>query len=127
MKAEEQRVAIGRFAGWICIGGCCASDYHGWIRKGVASSDGMLPLPDYLNSLDAMHEAEKVLLTGDGWQERLERYSSKLMAAMEDADPVIHVRFMNNRVALRYYTLHAPAAQRAEAFLKATGLWKEDK
>jgi hypothetical protein len=85
---------------------------------------GQLP-PDYLNDLNAMHEAEKVLLTGDRWHDRLERYSSKLMAVMEDSDPVSHVRFMNNRVGLRYYTLHATASERAEAFLRILGKWEE--
>jgi hypothetical protein len=59
------------------------------------------PLPDYLNDLNAMHEAEKVL-TADQWFEY-----DRLMPLR---DP---------------QKIHATAAQRAEAFIKTLGLNKK--
>ena len=69
---------------------------------------GQLPttLPDYLNDLNAMHEAEKTLRN----EQRFEFYK-QLLKACEDSETV--------------NTIHATAAQRAEAFLKTLGKWKE--
>jgi hypothetical protein len=58
-------------------------------------------IPDYLNNLNAMHEAENVL-TADQWYEY-----DRLMPLR---DP---------------QKMHATAAQRAEAFLRAIGKWVE--
>ena len=60
--------------------------------------------PDYLNDLNAMHEAEKVL-TNEHW----ETYAGHLA---ELHQPLASFRF-----------LHATAAQRAEAFLRTLNLW----
>jgi len=65
-------------------------------------------LPDYLNDLDAMHEAEKVLSHD---QQRLH------MDHMMNEDSV--VGDMLRQIC------YATAAQRAEAFGLTLGLWKE--
>ena len=59
--------------------------------------------PDYLNDLNAMHEAEKVL-TSPQW----DKYTVALLFATE------HRMFCA-----------ATAAQRAEAFLKTLNLWTD--
>ena len=61
------------------------------------------PLPAYTADLDAMHEAEKVL-TAEQWVS----YWSFIEEVVKDIS-----------------ILHATAAQRAEAFLRAIGAWKE--
>ncbi len=64
--------------------------------------------PDYLNDLNAMHEAEKVL--GE--------FGSKIWAQYAR-----NIR-KGDIVALSGELIHATAAQRAEAFLRTLGLWK---
>jgi hypothetical protein len=63
------------------------------------------PLPDYLCDLNAMHEAEKVFIQGDGcvWGESWEKYCNHLAGTVFLADPVNCL-------------MRATAAQRAEAF-----------
>ena len=65
----------------------------------------MAQLPDYINDLNAMHEAEKVLMDYcDGWED----YCHKIKRHFVTSDGAIR----------------ATAAQRAEAFLKTLNLWK---
>ena len=63
--------------------------------------------PDYLNDLNAMHQAEKVLTQAQDYQYR----DSVLPAVCKDGSGMI--------------ALTATAAQRAEAFLRTIGKWKE--
>lgn len=66
-------------------------------------------LPNYAASLDAMHEAEKTLVRGeklwhDYYRDHLPLVAGGVLCAMS-----------------------ATAAQRAEAFLRVKGLWREGK
>jgi hypothetical protein len=72
-------------------------------------------MPDYINDLNAMHEAEKVLqiCTSGGSDCQWQRYWSAL-----DEGPAGCVG--------RKQLLHATARQRAEAFLRTIGKWKLD-
>ena len=76
-------------------------------------------LPDYLNDLNAMHEAEKVLL-GDQriifLDELLDVLGLKLGPGGWDMD--LYSVWLMTR---------ATAAQRAEAFLRTLGKWEDDK
>ncbi len=65
-------------------------------------------LPDYLNDLNAMHEAEKVLDS-----EQCSLYFRTLFDVVGNS-----LKPMN--------MVHATATQRAEAFLRTLGLWKEE-
>lgn len=95
MNPEQQRIAIAKACGiHLHDGDHAPSNY-------IFPSD----LPDYLNDLNAMHEAEKTL-DDNQW----EFYWYK-MANITTGRPT--------RVC------HATAAQRAEAFLKTLNLWKE--
>jgi hypothetical protein len=70
-------------------------------------------VPDYLNDLNAMHEAEKVLT-----DEQYIDYANRLSeAAYHLAHGLPHVVITRN-------TVSPAAAQRAEAFLKALNLWQ---
>ena len=66
--------------------------------------------PDYPNDLNAMHEAEKLLLETDKWN------------TYEDYLCVVCSRINEFPQELT----HATAAQRAEAFLRTIGMWAED-
>lgn len=92
---EQMRVAIAKACGWNGI-----APYHNngplW---GKSPAGTLNALPDYLNSLDAMHEAEKALTR---YQQSV-TYSDNLMKIVG------------------YHTFdsaHATARQRAEAFLR---------
>lgn len=67
-----------------------------------------LPLPDYLEDLNAMHEVEKTL---DAVQRG--RYSTLLAQRDEKT------------FTWDFDTIHATARQRCEAYLRTIGRWKE--
>lgn len=103
MTEQEQRIAIAEACGWQI--GRLGQLY----KPGSVTVCGWLPqnftmFPDYLKDLNAMFEAEKVLNDGQAVS-----YGSEL-----DKLTVNH----------NYYW-HATAAQRAEAFLRTIGKWKE--
>lgn len=64
--------------------------------------------PDYINDLNAMHEAEKILIEQDRW----ERYEDEL------CNVVSHQNEFPQEI------IHATACQRAEAFLRTIDKWK---
>ncbi len=82
----------------------------GW-KTGYRDPEAWHPLPDFLHDLNAMHEAEKVL--------------RKPMEG-SDTDTIIGDR-MHKYAELIGYAFDATAAQRAEAFLRTIGKWKESK
>ena len=73
--------------------------------------------PDYLNDLNAMHEAEQKLWAKD-WAMR----HNFVDALARILNPVHGYREQSGEALL-----DATAAQRAEAFLRATGKWEGDK
>lgn len=64
-------------------------------------------LPNFLNDLNAIHEAEKVL-----------DYD-------QQEDFLLFIGAYNHESDAPWSACHATAAQRCEAFLKTLGLWKE--
>jgi hypothetical protein len=104
MKREQQRIAIAEACGWRNL---WETDYHEW-RGDNPFGLGDEVLPDYLNDLNAMHEAEKVL-------KDLNLYRKFLyLVILEDPSNI------SNEPAW------ATAAQRAEAFLTTVELWVDD-
>ena len=63
----------------------------------------MIRCPDYLNDLNAMHEAEKVLT---------------------DKQAILYDSILD---LISGWTFHRTAAQRAEAFLRTIGKWEDSK
>lgn len=103
MTPEAQRIAIAE---------ACPEVFrviHGKVYW--KNDDGLC---DPLNDLNAMHEAEKLVTD---WR----RYSDRLMRIVQAADITLY----SDSVGARYRTAGATAAQKAEAFLKAIGKWKE--
>ena len=102
MTPEQQRIAIAEACGWKRDDSLFTRS-QGW-RGPQGQWYSPLP-PDYLNDLNAMHEAEKVLMDYcDGWED----YCHKIKRHFVTSDGAIR----------------ATAAQRAEAFLKTLNLWK---
>jgi hypothetical protein len=124
MNKEKQRIAIAEACGivgpfdnrWIKEYEEEGGDAYGFtgFEKGE-----LVFIPDYLNDLNAMHEAEKTLS-----DEQIARWQRDLWLTCENdfyaleacAPPIVLRRFIS-----------ATAAQRAEAFLRTIGKWEDDK
>ena len=105
MKPEAQRIAIAEACGWSAI------DDVSWIARVPESDLGgnrHREIPNYLNDLNAMHEAEK-MLTGD----QCKLYFRTLFDVVGNSLSPMNM-------------VHATAVQRAEAFLRTRGKWETD-
>lgn len=102
MSPEAQRIAIAKVCGWPSY-----RNGMGWIATREAEIHGLDGVFDYTHNLNAMHEAEKELTPSQLW---------KYYILLGD------VGYGGNNHWKRF---HATAAQRAEAFLRAIGKWKE--
>jgi len=117
MTEEQQKIAIAEACGWTA-----EQDSNGYWRA-VKQKDAAVELwlseqtvwsvgiPDYLSDLNAMHEAEKVLIRPNlyaqgGWG----MYLHYLSIVTDEAHPI-----------------DATAVQRAEAFLRTINKWEETK
>lgn len=120
MTPEKQRVAIAEVCGW--------SDIHPRTRKGNRDPNGVrnygyhpmmcewdtmgkayTQIPNYLNDLNAMAEAEKVLKNDEL------AYQDHLAAIVESGDAST---YWWEACHYRHRLITATAAQRAEAFLR---------
>ena len=112
MNPEQQRIAIAEACGWRLF-----SQFKNlWAppRSVVEYDCDACPLPNYLNDLNAMHEAEKVL--GACWP----TYCEHLLEIVEPEPRTLEICHSWN-------LLHATATQRAEAFLRTIGKLEESK
>ncbi len=98
MTEKAQRLAIINACRWERLG-----------EFAIKLPDGREFHVDILNSLDAMHEAEKVLNS-----EQMVQFTDILNRQRDDYD---NGEPKNPEVYARYRTWHATAAQRAEAFI----------
>jgi hypothetical protein len=115
MKPEAQRIAIAEACGWTEVEACsCKEVPHGKAPR----QEAFQHLPDYLNDLNAMHEAEKVLKgpTNDEHSQRAAyaEHLTFILTALEEPTDIWY-----------WEHIHATPAQRAEAFLRTLGLWQE--
>jgi hypothetical protein len=132
MTPEAQRIAIAQSMGAVCrlatitgellVCGPSGSDINArfWNSYKVRNQEESLSshiLPLFDRDLNAMHEAEGVLLN-----EQRRAYVELLIAVHP-----LHYDFRtsdDSRMAA-YFLINATAAQRAEAFLRTLNLWKE--
>ena len=108
MSPEKQRVAIAEACGWK------RGESECWWKNGfwaMFNDD----LPDYLNDLNAMHEAEKVL---NGVRRAVFEFAL-LHEVLKRPEPFNYDR--GDIMAV----ITATAAQRAEAFLRTVGKWEK--
>ena len=114
MNNEKQRIAIAEACGWkMSTETVEHTDGYQWTetRKFWVSPTGKRDaLPDYLNDLNAMHEAEKTLN-----ELQLVAYSDKLYDLAVE----------HQRKTGKWCYLSMSASQRAEAFLRTIGKWEE--
>lgn len=112
MTPEAQRIAIAEACGWTAQERPHFTGFTGWftvtptgsiVGHSKTNQINVAAVPDYLNDLNAMHEAEKVCI-----------YAPHCALGMlYSAQPTI-AGFIS-----------ATAAQRAEAFLRTLGLYKD--
>jgi hypothetical protein len=108
MTPEAQRIAIAEACGWTNVAPRIVKNVKHQgddITVGIWSDNGWIP--NYLNDLNAMHDAEKVLFGRNDWS-----------ACIYDE----HIN-----VATSSWKWNATASQRAEAFLRTIGKWEESK
>lgn len=124
MTPEKQRIAIAEACGWKPQGS--RTDYMGGevVHKETmylspngytyATPSNGFGFPDWLNDLNATHEAEKVLTDSQrrAYVDALGCVVNGLCGCDSDDE---------------FYFVCATAAQRAEAFIKAIGKWEDDK
>lgn len=114
MKPEEQRIAIAEYCGFHhCHISSIPNRYFNWAHRNDSlwtdwkrnDQEGVAcpthDLPDYLNDLNAMHEAEKLFTQNERSAE--------------------YVHHLNSMCCI----WHATAAQKAKAFLLTLGKWTE--
>ena len=97
MSPQAQRIAIAEACGYTLSGG----HVEWWTNKDGVHDEP----PNYLNDLNAMHEAEKAMSVDDR-----NRYIDTLGITYHDS----------------WNFCTATAAQRAEAFLRTIGKWEEE-
>ena len=82
------------------------------------ANKGHVPLPDYLNDLNACHEMEKVLTK--------EQHFTYIQAVYRIVVAnSAFIAMVQGEETTGFYIMHATAAQRCEAFLKTLGLWEQ--
>lgn len=130
MTPEAQRIAIAEACGWTretrrMYAG--ARNVEGWgknqhLELGDRDRDFTISpnaFPDYLNDLNAMHVAERALKD----QQQDAYIDWLLQCIVVPAEAEFGVTFSDTDTM--WVVLHSTAAQRAEAFLRTIGKWKE--
>lgn len=106
MSPREKQIAIAKVCGWQVITDSAGTHNippNTSIVEFMGMGEPLLDLPDYLNDLNAMHEAEKVLT-----EEQNDKYLVILSWSVVSQAEMAH---------------RATATQRAEAFGLTLNLW----
>lgn len=113
MKPELQRVKIAKACGWI------KTIDDKWYQPPFFDVAQLRDMPlDYLNSLDAMAEVEKMLSDKETSQ-YLWNLNNVVNGSEKGELPWFEDYVKTFKVVI------APASARAEAFLRTKGLWEE--
>lgn len=113
MNQQEQREAIAEAYGWQYLSDYCyehasfmGSKAYGEGWKSPKTGKVYEEVPNYLKDLNAMHEVESSLNNNQKWD---------YLARLHEIMGTYHTAEL----------VFATAAQRAEAFLKTIGKWKD--
>jgi len=113
MNSGQQRIRIAEFCGWIHVPQ--AGNPNCWKHKDGRRVRTYHDLPDYLNDLNAIRQAE------EKFDDILGEEFIQCLAGMMGCDGI---GIWSYKDAFR--VAHATAAQRSEALLKVTGAWEEE-
>jgi hypothetical protein len=106
MSPEKQRIVIAEFFGW--------NNIEDGLKIGIHPVRGWMPLPDYINDLNAIHEAI-VKLPDDlrvEFLSKLDRITIPSLSKSSDVD-------------IAFWRVNATAAQRAETFVRTICKWED--
>lgn len=131
MNEEVQKITIAKECGWreafpakekphpeTKRGGILLP--YNWVNE--QTHQRAMELPDYLNDLNAMHGAEKALK-----EDKADlRGTDERCCFITHLGKIIDCWSPGNHHNSLFQLTHATAAQRAEAFLRAKGLWKDE-
>lgn len=120
MTPEAQRIAIAEACGLPVVSDGITHYLTPCILgTGKFDPDGksLTYVPDYLNDLNAIHEAEKLILA--------ENHVGYCRAVLELVCPETKGVIVGLHAGYGISILHATAAQRAEAFLRTLNLWTD--
>jgi hypothetical protein len=123
MNKEQQRIKIAEARGFTVVSDGITHCLTPCDFGGMYTPEGKLlkKTPDYLNDLNAMHEAEKMLT-----KEQLYNYGNEL-DRITLPKTSMEMCYIESPEAGMYPDLFcATAAQRAEAFLKTLKLWTNE-
>jgi alpha-N-acetylglucosamine transferase len=115
MNKAKQRIAIAEGLGWEVINDTLCHITPD--KDGLPQVAWIARFPDYLNDLNAMHEAEKVLTYKQSFI-----YTNHLEALTQTTTGL-----GGTSIGRTFQTIGSTAAQRAEAFLRTIGKWEDDK
>lgn len=121
MTPDEQRIAIAEACGWKYIGND-PELYPYWLapkgdlRYGNPLDAELFPkaFPDYLNDLNVMHEAEKVLTYNQVFS----------YAQLVESFTQTTIGIGGTPLGRSFQSITSTASQRAEAFLRTIGKWE---
>ena len=121
MTLEKQRITIAEACGWTVINDTICDPKPEVVngqQTGNIDINPVATLPDYLNDLNAMHEAMQhlpdALNSGpNGFVNNIVNVVQKVVAPR----PIFRGPY--------FYVVTATAAERAEAFLRTIGKWEE--
>ena len=122
MSPEAQRIAIAKACGWTLVGINVTAPVPVFSSSQLTgrTPEGYVQLvPNYLNDLNAMSEAEKVLRSYQAEEYVMQLASILLNEASRDLLTYEQTANWYNVFVL----LNATASQRAEAFLRTLGKW----
>jgi len=118
MTPEQQRIAIAEFCGWVDLGEELG---HAWRWDNPSLRKAAIDIPDYLNDLNAMHEAIGSLIYSKRKTYRLQLQQVMSEPLRRNKPPVAD----GITIAIEE-CIDATAPQRAEAFLRTVGKWEEN-
>ena len=136
MSPEKQRIAIAEACGfsrfhtereWEEKAG--PDGYEGTydVLRADCGDESDVRVPDYVNDLNAMHEAEKLLTwSRDSLDGTAGAYASELADILYRDNAARRESTQSLGPAACCYQWHATAAQRAEALLRTLGKWEDD-
>ena len=115
MNPDKQRIVIAEACGWKWWNPQDGFPFEWETPDGFK---GYAYPPDYLNSLDAMHEAEKTLT---------DKQKMDYAEFMDDFIAPCITYNQHNHWSGVFEAMHAPASLRAEVFLRTIGKWEVSK
>ena len=108
MTNEQINIAIAEACGWNPPPEAMGNMTHGGGKFLSSEEWRKAHIPNYCKCLNAMHQAERTISDPQLWAEYQSYLSSDVMGSVG-------------------WICHATATERAEAFLKTIGKWKEQK